>query len=297
MMLGTNIPLQGIFDLSTHPHRQKQMNRAEGNRFAARQSEGLFIELMLKSMRSASPAIGLLDNNAVRLFTALFDQQVAQHMASRETLGVSSLVEKQLQDSELSTLQAEDRINTGTLLHTELQIAKHVNRALRSQVSVEPAVSLCSESRSFVAQMLQPARYASRQSGIPYSLIIAQAALESGWGKKEIMTAEGKPSHNIFGIKVGSMWNGSQARVYTKEFLQGGMKKVIADFKVYPSYFSAFKDYANLLNRDTRYRGVVAASSAEEAALEMQKSGYATDPEYANKLIKILGVVNKILGI
>lgn len=141
---------------------------------------------------------------------------------------------------------------------------------------------------NFVAGLSVPARVASQQSGIPHQLILAQAALESGWGQREIPTTDGSPSHNLFGIKAGRSWNGPVTEITTTEFEQGAAKKVKAAFRVYGSYVKAMNDYVKLLANNPRYAGVVNARSPEQAAHALQRAGYATDPHYASKLVSVI---------
>jgi flagellar protein FlgJ len=140
----------------------------------------------------------------------------------------------------------------------------------------------------FVSRLTIPAQLASQQSGIPHQLIMAQAALESGWGQREIPTADGKPSYNLFGIKAGSNWQGDSTEITTTEFANGVAKKVKASFRVYGSYVEAIADYVKLLTNNPRYAQVAAANTPEQAAHALQAAGYATDPLYAKKLVSLI---------
>lgn len=150
------------------------------------------------------------------------------------------------------------------------------------------AASLSLNNGNFVARLSIPAKVASQQSGIPHQLIVAQAALESGWGQREIPTSDGTPSYNLFGIKAGGSWNGPVTEITTTEFEQGAAKKVKAKFRVYGSYVEAIADYVKLLTNNPRYADVAAARSPEQAAHALQRAGYATDPQYASKLVSVI---------
>jgi len=152
----------------------------------------------------------------------------------------------------------------------------------------EKSSALPMSSTDFISRLSTPAMLVSQQSGIPHHLIMAQAALESGWGQREISIADGRRSHNIFGIKAGSSWDGPVTEVTTTEYEQGVAKKVKAAFRVYGSYLEALNDYAKLLTQNPRYAGVSAASTAEQAAVALQQAGYATDPAYAKKLVSMI---------
>jgi flagellar protein FlgJ len=143
--------------------------------------------------------------------------------------------------------------------------------------------------QTFLTPLVAPAQAASRRTGVPAELILAQAALETGWGRHQIHTADGRNSHNLFGIKAGSRWQGPTAEVMTHEYLNGRRTRLQDRFRVYDSYEAAFTDYGRLLSGSRRYAAVSTAPTAEQAARELQAGGYATDPAYADKLIKIMG--------
>ena len=146
--------------------------------------------------------------------------------------------------------------------------------------------------QAFVDKLEVPARAASRETGVPAELILAQAALETGWGRHEIATADGRNSHNLFGIKAGSRWQGPTTEVATHEYLNGKRTRVNDTFRVYGSFEESFTDYARLISDNPRYAGVVTAGSADQAARSLQAGGYATDPAYADKLIAVMGTLN-----
>jgi peptidoglycan hydrolase FlgJ len=141
---------------------------------------------------------------------------------------------------------------------------------------------------AFVSRMLPAAQRASEASGVPAQLIMAQAALESGWGKREIRMEDGSTSYNVFGIKADRSWKGPVAETATTEFVNGAPQKTRAAFRAYGSYDEAFADYAKFLSNNPRYSGVVATRDPAEAAHGLQRAGYATDPEYGGKLVRIM---------
>lgn len=142
--------------------------------------------------------------------------------------------------------------------------------------------------RDFVNRMAPAAEAVSTRTGIPADLMVAQAALETGWGRYRITTDTGADSHNLFGIKAGDRWQGETTSVLTHEYIDGRRVQVEQRFRVYDSPEAAFDDYARLLSESPRYRGVTAAGSAEQAAQALQAGGYATDPDYASKLIAVI---------
>ncbi len=140
----------------------------------------------------------------------------------------------------------------------------------------------------FINTLMPHAHIASQSTGIPAHFMLAQAALESGWGKHEIRRADNSPSHNLFGIKAGRHWKGETVETVTTEYINGVAQKTVERFRAYSSYEESFRDYANLLSNNPRYVNVVNTQNAAEFAYGLQKAGYATDPQYGNKLMRIL---------
>ena len=148
---------------------------------------------------------------------------------------------------------------------------------------------------SFVRKHQAAADAAERATGIPAANILGQAALESGWGKREIRAKDGSNSHNLFGIKATSNWTGKVAEVTTTEYIGGVARKVTAKFRAYDSYEDAFKDHARLLSQSPRYSQAVAqADSVRAYAQGLQRGGYATDPAYADKLTQVINTALRL---
>jgi flagellar protein FlgJ len=148
---------------------------------------------------------------------------------------------------------------------------------------------------AFVSQHTEVARKVQAASGIPAAFMISQAALESGWGRKEILHPNGSTSFNLFGIKAGGSWKGPVAEVWTTEYINGQPQKVRAQFRAYSSYEESFADYARLIKDSPRYAGVVrAGGNANEFAASLQRAGYATDPGYADKLGKVINLTLRL---
>mgnify|MGYP006175367849 CR=1 FL=1 len=139
----------------------------------------------------------------------------------------------------------------------------------------------------FVQHLSNTAETVAKESGIPASFMLGQAGHETGWGKSEIRNKDGSTSYNLFGIKAGKGWTGKVAEVTTTEYVDGVPRKVVAKFRAYDSYEASFRDYAQLITNSPRYEKAQATAktgSAVAYATELQKAGYATDPEYARKL-------------
>ncbi|WP_052905863.1 flagellar assembly peptidoglycan hydrolase FlgJ [Escherichia coli] len=231
----------------------------------ARQVEGMFVQMMLKSMRDALPKDGLFSSEHTRLYTSMYDQQIAQQMTAGKGLGLAEMMVKQMTPEQPLPEEPTPAAPMKFPLET---VVRYQNQTL-SQL-VQKAVprnyddSLPGNSKAFLAQLSLPAQLASQQSGVPHHLILAQAALESGWGQRQIRRENGEA------------------------------KKVKAKFRVYSSYLEALSDYVGLLTRNPRYAAVTTAASAEQGAQALQDAGYATDPHYARKLTNMIQQMKSI---
>ncbi len=271
-----------------------------GLRQAARQFEGLLLQTMLKSMRDATPQDGLLDNDQTRFFTAILDQQLAQNLAAKDALGFAKLIEQQLGRS--MTPQDGDALNTAL---GQFQQALSEQRAASSAAAFAGgagriggnggngagggSVDGADSGREYVNRVLPYAVEAAKTLGVPPHFLVAHSALESGWGKSEIRRADGAPSYNVFGIKAGGGWQGPTVEVQTTEYVDGVARSTREKFRVYGSYGEAFQDYARVLRGNSRFSGVLGQQDGMQFARSLQQSGYATDPDYADKLGRIIG--------
>jgi flagellar protein FlgJ len=238
----------------------------------AQQFEMVFLNMMLKSMREATPQDGMMDSEQTKLFTGMLDQQLAQEMSKRG-VGLAEVMVRQL--------SPESRA-PGT--EFRLPITQHSVPGTQHLSAYQG-----DGKEAFMARMRPHAEAASRATGVPAEFIMGQAALESGWGKREIRNADGSNSHNLFGIKAGRDWPGKVAEITTTEYQEGVAGKQVARFRSYDSYSEAFQDYARLLSRNPRYAGALGQESAVDFAQALQKGGYATDPRYAEKLAGVIG--------
>jgi flagellar protein FlgJ len=123
---------------------------------------------------------------------------------------------------------------------------------------------------------------------VPAQFILGQAALESGWGKREIKFADGSTSHNLFGVKATGNWKGPTVEAVTTEYVGGVARKTVEKFRAYSSYAESFADYARLIGNNPRYAATLKSADAAQFAQSLQKAGYATDPNYASKLTAVI---------
>lgn len=293
MLTDTKLLASAAWDAnSLNELKAKTGQDPEGNlKSVARQVEGMFVQMMLKSMREALPKDGMFSSEQTRLYTSMYDQQIAQQMTAGKGLGLADEMVKQM--SAQTQVPSEEAPHVPMKFPLET-VTSYQNQTLtqmvRSAIPKPPSnnEALSGDSKDFLAQLSLPARLASQQSGIPHHLILAQAALESGWGQRQIKTQNGEPSFNLFGIKATGNWKGPVTEITTTEFENGEARKVKAKFRVYGSYQEALSDYVGLLTRNPRYAAVTAASTPEQGAQALQKAGYATDPNYARKLTSMI---------
>ena len=143
--------------------------------------------------------------------------------------------------------------------------------------------------QAFRDTMSRHAESASRASGIPASFMMGQAALESGWGRRQITASDGTPSYNLFGIKATGGWQGKVVETVTTEYIDGKPQKRVEKFRAYDSYAESFQDFARLISNSPRYEKVMAnLDDVQRYAGAIQNAGYATDPAYADKLVSVV---------
>lgn len=263
-------------------------NSPEALKGAATQFEALFINMMMKSMRAATPQDGPFDSEQTRTFTGMLDQQLSQNLAKRG-VGLADMLVRQMTSQSLNQQalalggSAPSAQDTASLLKAFPAAASADSAAASASSTQAPHV------KAFRDKLASHADAAARATGIPAKFMLGQAALESGWGKREIRMADGSTSHNLFGIKAGANWKGKVATAVTTEYVNGKPQTRVERFRAYDSYADAFKDYASLLANNPRYEKVLASGGdAASFAHGLQRAGYATDPHYAHKLTRII---------
>jgi flagellar protein FlgJ len=257
-------------------------------REAAKQFESLFMNELMKSMRSTTlKADGEGDSAGASLSTEMLDQQYAARLSGQRG-GLSEVIMKQL-ERQMGLTPGPIPV-TGSANNTAAPIsAAPVNTRIPQTGAA-----------GFVQQHSGAAKAAEAETGIPASFMVSQAALETGWGRKEIRHSDGSPSFNLFGIKAGANWKGPTADVTTTEYVNGKAQKVVARFRAYGSYAESFADYAKLMKDSPRYQNVVASASSRTGdagagfAAGLQKAGYATDPAYADKLTRVINTTLRL---
>lgn len=262
--------------------------------------ESLFINILLQNMRSVSLSAEERSQD-MDTYMSLFDQQMASVLSKNGGIGLGEMIAKQLSNQmnwsgqkDLSPSTRNLSVITRNSLRNAFRTPKSDIFSLLEAYNVENQRGIYRyyyggyENKSnaqFTQEMLNQAIPAAMALGVSPHLIVAHAALESGWGKNYIKTANGANSHNLFGIKATPNWKGSTATVWTTEFRNGIPRREKATFRAYPSYAHAFADYAQLLMNNERYKDALnRGNDATAFARALAKGGYATDPMYAQKL-------------
>jgi flagellar protein FlgJ len=254
----------------------RQLERKDPKKAAlevAREFEALLTNQMLKSMREATPKYDEMESGTADMFRGMHDQQLSQMWSKQGGVGFAESIVRQIE------LQRDPSLyqKPSPAFHYNLPAAKAADASAKDAV---PAGD------SFASKLVDTASSAAASLGVAPHLLVAHAALESGWGKKPIRDAAGADSHNLFGIKATKDWKGKTTDVTTTEFIGGRAQKRVETFRVYDSYAESFNDYASLIKR--RYTEALGqGSNAQGFAQALQSGGYATDPKYATKLAQV----------
>lgn len=289
----------------------------------AQEFESIFINMMLKNMRQSNEAIGsdLFSSNESKQYQEMLDSQMAQSMSKAGGMGIADALIRQFQ-GQGSVSSARPGSETAFLNQVATQdlariqmLAKNASNDLISQAQSaqssddidlskivanleldlkakppsQTADQVAFKSPSEFIQALWPyAQAAAEKLGVNPKAILAQAALETGWGKFPIAKQDGSASYNLFGIKADARWQGERAVVTTLEYENGVAKKQVAPFRAYQSFADSFDDYANFLTSSDRYKGALSAGDdVATFAANLQQGGYATDPKYSEKITGI----------
>ncbi len=303
-------PNRAAYDVASAQDLRAQFKKdpQQGLKAAAQQFETLFLQMVMKSMRDTTAQDGILDSDQTRFYNGLLDQQMAQNIAtSGKGVGFARLIEQQLGRNMVSA-EGQANLNApanaaGNSLPLTAADVRHlqytpVPSSLPTSAAYNTINTTASNSgvvadapassKEFVNRVWPNAVEASRSTGIPPQFLVAQAALESGWGRSEIRKSDGSSSYNLFGIKAGKNWTGATVDATTTEYVDGQAQQKVEKFRAYGSYDEAFRDYASLLRNNPRYGGVIGSQDGAEFAKGLQRAGYASDPAYADKLSRII---------
>ena len=246
----------------------------EASKEVARQFEALFVQTMLKAMRDASQLGEATDGEQTRFYQDMYDKQIALDLARKDSIGLAAIIERQL-----SGPAAADAVSpTGVMPKIMMKSAQN------TPVQWAPA-----SQEAFIQELWPHAEKSAKELGVSADVLIAQAALETGWGKKMIHHPQGGNAFNLFGIKAGKHWQGEYINVPTIEYRDGIAQREHASFRSYASLSESMDDYVAFLQQNPRYQQALEkAGNAQDFLQELQQAGYATDPAYAEKISNIM---------
>ena len=245
--------------------RGAEANDPETLRAAAKQFESLFTKMMLESMRSASMGDPMFGSDQGDMYQDMADDQLAVQLSQGRGLGLADMLIRQLSNG----------VSGAT--------------AVKSPTDAAEDVATPEQREQFISGLMPHAEAAARELGVDPGNLIAQAALETGWGR-----SQPGDSHNLFGIKAGGSWGGASVQANTEEFVGSESRRVDADFRAYGSQRESVQDYVRLIRDNPRYASAMNTGSDVQAfANALQRGGYATDPDYARKLAAVAAEVGQ----
>ena len=258
--------------------RRADANDPKALREVARQFESIFTKMMLDSMRSASFGDPMFGSDQADMYQDMMDDQMAIQLSSGRGIGLADMLIRQLGQGAGAV--------SGARTAADAAAAVHSSRTSGSAQPEGPAVD-DEQRRRFVEHILPQARVAAAQLGVDERSVIAQAALETGWGTSQPRDDAGA-SNNLFGIKAGANWNGRSVRSDTSEFTAGIAGRERAAFRAYGNVAESMNDYVRLISDSPRYAAALNTGTDVRAfAHALQRGGYATDPQYADKLVAV----------
>ncbi len=249
------------------------------------------MQMMLKSMRDASMGDGLMDSEQTDFYQGMYDQQLSLTLAQGRGLGLANLLIKQLGGDLASTTNKERQPSV-----TNAPFPFPATLPLANPPMVSPLVSnnnhsqpLFTSPAEFVKSLWPLAQHTGKVLGVAPQAILAQAALETGWGKAIMQRPDGRSTHNLFGIKADNRWEGERVVMPTLEYTYGKAGKRNELFRAYDSYAASFADYANFLRSNPRYsQALLSGGNPELFTQALHAAGYATDPDYNVKINNII---------
>lgn len=280
-------------------------NKEEALRAAAQQFEAIFLNMVMGSMRKANDVFAkdnILDSRYTNMYRDMYDQQLTSELSSQGALGLADLMVEQL--SQQGGIKTHDRVGA-ELDDARAAVTRAASKTLSDQGGIDAglfygdsrvnSLQLDGQTKTISSpdefiQLLRPqAEKVAAETGLSAKALLAQAALETGWGQRIVPGRHGGSSNNLFNIKADQRWDGDKSHVNTLEFNGTTADKQRAAFRSYQSLEQSLHDYANFIKQHPRYQQALqVADQPEQYAEQLQTAGYATDPQYANKLKSIM---------
>lgn len=276
--------------------RRKAVNGEEGAEqealnAAAKQFEAIFTSMLFKSMRDANSTFesGLMDSQNQQFYRQMMDDQMASELSASGSLGLADMIVAQLSTGQVDNETANNRNPDFEAMMDKVSRIREerANAPTEMRAIGEEQASTFDSPESFVASMSPYAEKAAQALGVDSSLLLAQAALETGWGQKVINNSRGS-SNNLFNIKADRSWAGNKMSTQTLEYHQGVPVQERAAFRSYANFEESFNDYVRFLNQNPRYTTALKHNGDDEAFIRgIHDAGYATDPDYADKVLSV----------
>ncbi len=262
----------------------------------AKQFESLFVQMMVKQMRQTSLGEGIFDSDHTRQYQDMYDQQLSLHLSETGGMGIADVLRRQLsqnQGDSVETLSGlkpywERPVRSASHYHP-FEPVQQLEVTQQSEVKLESATPLLDSPEQFIHNLWPSAERAAARIGLPAEALLAQAALETGWGGHVMPATDDRSSHNLFGIKADQRWDGAQVRRETLEYESGIPVRRREAFRAYASYDESFQDYVGFLQHSPRYAEALGKACDTQAYFQaLQQAGYATDPNYAEKILRVM---------
>ncbi|MEJ2592684.1 MAG: flagellar assembly peptidoglycan hydrolase FlgJ [Candidatus Thiodiazotropha sp.] len=265
----------------------------------ARQFESLFMQMMVKQMRQASFGDGIFDSDRTRFYQEMYDKQLSLQLAEQGGMGMHQVLARQLGGE---AAQPSDQGLSGLEPYRRHPVFRAVQPPTASDATApagattpsgetdgSPAQPAPETPQDFIDRLWSSAEQAAGELGLPPEALLAQAALETGWGSYVMPASNGASSHNLFGIKADGRWDGAQVRKETLEYEQGVAVRRREYFRTYDSFEQSFSDYVAFLKSSPRYAEALQKTDDPAAYFRsLQAAGYATDPAYADKILRVM---------
>jgi peptidoglycan hydrolase FlgJ len=263
-------------------------------RKVAQQFESMFTRMMLKSMRDTVGTDPLFGSDAEKTYQGMYDDQLAIQMSKGRGLGLADMLVRQLQRLGAAGAAAATDGSSGIKGSSTTGPVSGSGAAHPAAKPALPAASAATQ-QNFIQGLWPQAQQAGQQLGVDATNLIAQAALETNWGRNLPHDSSGHSSNNLFGIKATGAWNGASVQSVTSEAAaDGGTTSTVAPFRAYADASQSFQDYVSILRNNPRYAAALnTGGNAQAFAAGLQRGGYATDPDYARK---VSAVANNISG-
>lgn len=273
----------------------------------AQQFESMFINMLLKNMRAANAVFSegnMFDSNESKFYRDMHDNQLALSLAHDGGFGIADSMYRQLSrtanngpDRQIEKDPVPSVANNEIPAIEELPSAPIDSKDALQKQSKQRHSSIAADPEDFIAKVLPAAEQAAKVLGLDKAILIAQSALETGWGSKVLNNANGEPSFNLFNIKADGRWQGESLATDTLEFLGGQFRSVSSKFRSYSSIADSFNDFAHFIKSGERYREALEkVEDGEQFVKKLHQAGYATDPNYSNKILDVYQRVSKVVG-